>query len=608
MKSKAEKVAFIVFTSIIFVYLFARAMLSGTLNDEAFTFLKYIHSEKFLPFTPNTPVSANNHYFNSILTWVCYKAFGISEWVIRLPNLLAFPVYMWYIYKLGKKLSKSYLRCLFWILLTGAHYYIEFFAYCRGYGLSMAFLAGSIYHLIRASINKTSPVKHMFIGFLLICLGAFSNLNLLLPMFIWFGLGVFNLWLSKKRRIALPLYVLLSALPIYFLSTVALSVNSHEQIPIGESGLLKSLDSLLNMFVAEGVTNLKLLYIPILVFIAIGGAYFLLREKAFKLSPLFTFYTFILLNVAGLVILNVAMNVNYPIGRMGFPLYFFLAACIPFIIDKISGFMRPALSLVIFLIFAPVLIFTVKSANLYSSVDQQWKRQQISDDFLFKTVRINQDQDFPLSMFAPENFYTVNMAFKTLKYDLQINACHVFPPYHPYYSADLLIVDTTRFPAHKNNYQEVYYDLHSTMSLMKRVPKMAGTVLADSIIHSSTYSDEKFTALGRFLLNDKSEGKTLRVNIDLEIYSEEKPLLSLLTLEVKDSSGSMTIYDQISLDYLATDYSNGIHHQLSFLIDKLPQGSRVINCYFWNYDQKLFLLKRSNTTLLTLQSPDKPAT
>lgn len=599
---RLEGILFLLFTLVIFVYLIARATLSATLNDEAFTFLKYVHSNSFLPFIPSSPVSANNHYLNSILTWLSYQSFGIAEWVIRLPNLIAFPIYMLYLFKLGKFLSTKYLRWFFWILLTGAHYYLEFFGYCRGYGLSIAFLAGSMFYLIKADLNSIRTTGNLYWGLILLFLAAFSNLNLMVTFALWFIVSLKVAWCRRSNLKYFALYASTGILLFWFLTALSLELKAHEQQPVGYSGIMETLSSMVSFFSGSQSATYLYVYTVIVIAMLIVGGVFIIKKFTLQLSPLLTFYLFLCANIAGSLMLHYVMEVNYPIARTAFHWYFFAVGTLAFTLNEFHKFYKPLFTISTFILFIPIFIFTLKSLNLRVSVDPQWARQQISDDIYFKTVELNQAHSFPLSMYAPENFYTVSMAFKTLKYKTVTNVCHVFPYLQRVYSSDLLIIDTTRYPDCTDYYEPVYYDEYSTMFLMKRKELLQGTLISESKKLERNTMHE-FTMLGEFSPVSPSPENVYRINIDLDLLSEEKTLLSLLTLEVWDANQSVVFYDQVSLDYLSSDFSNGVNLKLSFLLYNLTSEAQKIRCNFWNYRKKTVDLVEAHISLNKLSEP-----
>ena len=69
----------------IFIYLIIRSIYVPLIHDEAATFFHYIQSSSFIPF--HSLNDANNHFLNSLLTYISYTLFGDSEFALRLPNL-----------------------------------------------------------------------------------------------------------------------------------------------------------------------------------------------------------------------------------------------------------------------------------------------------------------------------------------------------------------------------------------------------------------------------------------------------------------------------------------------------------------------------------------
>ena len=72
-------------------YLWLRAIYTQLTHDETATFFRYIQPGLFMPYAHE--LSANNHILNSILSYFFYSVFGVSPMVLRLANLLAFPLY-----------------------------------------------------------------------------------------------------------------------------------------------------------------------------------------------------------------------------------------------------------------------------------------------------------------------------------------------------------------------------------------------------------------------------------------------------------------------------------------------------------------------------------
>ena len=124
--------------SLVFIYLAIRAFMVPLVHDEVATFFHYIQKGEFLP--PLAHWDANNHILNSILSYFSYLLFGSSELSLRLSNLIFFPVFFFFVYRISNLLRNSILKWAFFITFVFAHNFIEYFALSRGYGMSMALL------------------------------------------------------------------------------------------------------------------------------------------------------------------------------------------------------------------------------------------------------------------------------------------------------------------------------------------------------------------------------------------------------------------------------------------------------------------------------------
>ena len=102
-------------------------------NDETPTAVAYYHYSiwQIMMFPEDEP---NNHILNTILTKLCIGCFGNEQLVIRLPNLLAFLVYGWAIYRILKRVFAE--DSLFFfpsaLLFVSNPYLLGFFSLCRG--------------------------------------------------------------------------------------------------------------------------------------------------------------------------------------------------------------------------------------------------------------------------------------------------------------------------------------------------------------------------------------------------------------------------------------------------------------------------------------------
>lgn len=190
----------------IFVWLITliRAANTGITYDEAYTYLYY----------SNTVTGfcsldlANNHPINTLLIYLSSHFSGESynEFIIRLPNILAFGVYLFISYKLSKVQKFSFLT---FSLLVLNYYLDEFFGLARGYGISTTFILIAMYIYIS---NRKSE-RNLILSLILLTFASatiYSNLVVLVSFslcIVFFDIGIKNLTKFLKRNFA-PLFII----------------------------------------------------------------------------------------------------------------------------------------------------------------------------------------------------------------------------------------------------------------------------------------------------------------------------------------------------------------------------------------------------------------
>ena len=94
---------FWVLCSIVFIIISCRAFLIPFSHDEAATFYFYIQSDNYLPYSAH--VYTNNHVLNSAFSNLFYHLLGSHRFVLRIPNLIAFIIMCYGIFRLFKHLK-----------------------------------------------------------------------------------------------------------------------------------------------------------------------------------------------------------------------------------------------------------------------------------------------------------------------------------------------------------------------------------------------------------------------------------------------------------------------------------------------------------------------
>lgn len=173
---------------LLFVYSAIRSSTVCLTIDEAFTFQRYIKNSAFFPQEYDMH-TANFHMLNTWLTIICSKLFGIAEWSIRLPSVLAHGVFLFFTAKFALKSKQGWSVVALFILLNVHPYMLDFFSVTRGYGLLMAFVAGSLWYVCEF-FTKGKQFKHLALTLIFAGLGMWANFSGLM-VFTSVGLVVF---------------------------------------------------------------------------------------------------------------------------------------------------------------------------------------------------------------------------------------------------------------------------------------------------------------------------------------------------------------------------------------------------------------------------------
>jgi hypothetical protein len=173
--------------SLLFLYCCIRAVTIPITYDEAWTIGTYVDIP-VINIINFTPVSANNHFLNSLLIKLCYFVFGKSDYAARIPALTGFLMYAYFMVRLSEGIKRVQLRFLLILLLFLNPLLLDFFSLARGYGLSMGLLAGAFYFL---NVHLRSN-EWRFFHYSTICftLAVFANLTLLN---VWLALFIIQL-------------------------------------------------------------------------------------------------------------------------------------------------------------------------------------------------------------------------------------------------------------------------------------------------------------------------------------------------------------------------------------------------------------------------------
>lgn len=121
--------------------------------------------------------TANNHWLNTLLFKLFSSIFGVKEWALRLGSVLAFPLFIYALYTIYKKLNTNiYSQFIGLGLLVTNAIVFDYFSLARGYGLSISFLMlGFIFILNYLEKEENKFLIYFVLALLASSLSLFSN-------------------------------------------------------------------------------------------------------------------------------------------------------------------------------------------------------------------------------------------------------------------------------------------------------------------------------------------------------------------------------------------------------------------------------------------------
>ena len=321
--------------SVLWIFLFVRAIFVPVLHDEIATFFYYIQSDNYLP--PSAHWDANNHVLNSMFANISYHIFGSSPLALRLPNVLTYALFFYGAVQIAGRLNKKIIRWGLLLALVASHYLFEYMGECRGYGMSMAFFVMAIFQFIRA--KETDKRKYFLYMAIFLFLGTAANLTLIIPSVILFATLFLHTLINHFKTNTRTFFInsvtlLLTGLP--FLILVKLSFAFKERGAFyygGDSGFydvtVRSLSQVFtdfyNLPIAIGITTLFISFILFLSF-----KLFKTKSLRFILENSGLFPFLLVTNVVCILILFHKMEVNFPEDRVAMHLFILFISVITY--------------------------------------------------------------------------------------------------------------------------------------------------------------------------------------------------------------------------------------------------------------------------------------
>lgn len=566
--------------AILFLYLIIRAAVIEPYYDEVYSLFHFVESFEFFPSELND-MSSNHHLLNTWLGKLIYLFFGDNFFALRIPNLLAFCLYFFSIKRISELVIKKELQIFTVFALVTISWVVEYFAYFRGYGLSLGFFFMSL--LFFLNWIKTTKVLDFYIFLSFLYLSYLSNLSFFNTLVIMLCYSMIYLFINRhviepKLRVNYFLSLVVFVLLLVPLAYYTFKLKSAGALWWGnQDGLWEttgaSLFSLTFGFYKEWGKYIFVIFI-------IGYFYFVLfsiRKMTFrKFISKFEGLVSILFfgNLLIILLLSSVLNVNYPLDRAAIILV--PLTILAFI--SIIQMNKDLMNFKYFLFFFPI-SFIINSSFHYSIYqnDHRIKRDAFN-------VAYNQLDE--LDSYAVNDLLYNSAMFNLRKYEIP----KLFTRQN---ESDENVRPTfliTRMSAPMSeDYKMIYSNKFNEISIYKDFRHYEYTQLLDTAFkHSNSINDEFISLLNSHKLI-RDDFPFVMISINGTVVIENNPIPLNLVMTILDINKELTYYNGIEIKNLLQK-NNYLSFAWNSPIIKNIDDSVMIQLYYWNLEKQIVLL------------------
>lgn len=581
-----------------FVVVVLRCLLVPFAHDEVATFYYYIQSEKFLPFLSH--VDANGHFLNSFLSWIAFKLFGSSAFVLRLPCLLAFLVLCVAVFKLNKSLQSTLAKFILTSFFILSFNILNFYSLCRGYGLSMSFLLLALVYFFDHLKYHSFSLLVKFVLFSQIALSA--NLTLVFTLLFTAGI-IILIQLKNKQFFDLKniLLLLIHFALVYFWVKYAFYLQKNGALYYGGGHETYWKVTFVSLIETIAVKNLLVNVIFILMFaflLVFWVIQFAKNKLRFLLESNFAI-CFLLLSslIAAFYFLKLFFGVNYPEDRTGLFFYILFALSIIFLINEYySTFNKVFLFIPAFFILHLILNFNISK--------HQWGYYETMPPEFFEILRSEQKKSPTQITIGGHRVLELFYSFYNYNSTEKLN--HMLPPEQMHMNCDYYVTWKKDKPYYGNYYTELAQSKYWNMVLLKRKEPIVRELIYQSTSPREFNSADEFNSMYEKLDTLITSENPILAEFNISVIKTPKPFSAFLVLQVDSMYKSSAYFRRTPLNWIKYDW-NGTESFTTYVqTDNMPLTKCRITAFLWNIDKaevnfkinslKLYSLKASGIT------------
>jgi hypothetical protein len=566
--------------SVIFIIISLRAFLIPFSHDEAATFFFYVQSDNYLPY--NAHVYTNNHVLNSALSNVCYHILGSHRFVLRIPNLLAFLVMCYGIYRLFRHLKTipSKLVLISFFLLT--FNFLDFFEVCRGYGLSFGFMTLGLSYLLDHFLKKDFSYVLLFSVCWQLALAANLILVVVLTILLFY---VFVFQIKNKVFFTLKNIVLQLVNVSLLVFWIKFSFFYKEQgmldYGVGSNYWTVTFKTLILFLFGTDQLWIQIISITAIAFVVIF-AFILFLKKPFSLFNIFSstlFFPVVFVTCAlAFYLQKILLNINFPEDRTGLFFYLLFGLGFAFLVDHL-GKMPANIVASCILLASCFHFFTTINFKDFTSLYYHTMPKALFDKLTDEYKKTNQ-----IFTVGGHRVRELNYAFLNYRGGAVLN--HMDESEQMAMNCDYYYAMKREKPYYDQFYDEIGEDKTWDRVLLKRKEKIDKKELVSVTDNPNSYTGNKeYFDLLRF--NDKlvSSGNCLEAEVSVNFKKMPKPFNGQIVFSIENEKKEQIYFKRVPLNWLADDLS-GETKYFKLTTGVTPKKGFSAVVFIWNIDKQ----------------------
>lgn len=565
---------------IIFIVVCLRAFCIPFSHDETATFFFYVQSDNYLPYSAH--VYTNNHVLNSALTNICYHILGSHRFVLRIPNILAFIVMCYGIFRIFKHLNTVSAKLILVTFFLITFNFLDFYEICRGYGLSFGLMTLGLSYLI--SYFEKKDFSYLLLFSILLQLALAANLILVVVLTILLFV-VFVFQIKEKLFFSLKNSILqfINLAILFFWIKFSFFYKEQGMLDYGVGSNYWNVTFKTLILFLFGTDQL---WIHILCMIFFAGivifSFLIFFRKPFSLFSIYNktifFAVILVICVLAFYLQKKILDVNFPEDRTGLFFYLFFVLSLAFLVDQAPKLPSTVVSTSILIASLGYFILNINFKD-FSSLFYHTMPKALFDKLTDEYKKTNQ-----IFTIGGHRVRELNYAFLNYRGGAILN--HMDESEQMAMNCDYYYAMTREKPYYEQFYDVIGEDETWDRVLLKRKEKINKTELFSIKDLPKNYkSDTEFFEFLRFGDTLTHSGNCLEAEIAITFKEVPKPFNAFLVFSVDNEKNEHVYFKRIPLNWLA-DNLNGETKYFKLTTGVIPKKNYSAVAFIWNIDKK----------------------